>query len=262
MLTESGSSFGDRMKQYEMAYAGEKIATDHHICVRLDGKNFSNFTRKLVKPFDSRLTDAMVTTMNHLVKTANAKLGYTQSDEISLWIPIPEFEGTEVYHCGRIQKICSLLASEATIVFNTWLQDAVPEYKDRFARFDCRVWGLPDKEHVADAFKWRMMDCVRNSVSMASHHLLGHSKNMHKNTDQKIQMIRDAGSDWHQNEDRHKFGIFAETVKELTPIPEDLKHFPSNQGKENYMRSTIKNFVLSSFNDIYFTLGVQNEKIK
>lgn len=258
MDTEPKGSLGDRMKAYEMAYSGQAL-TDSHIMIRLDGKGFSRFTKRLIKPFDKRLTEAMVITMNHLLKVTDAKLGYTQSDEISLYIPKPEGL-TEVIFGARIQKLVSLLASEATVVFNAWVQDFIPEKQGSYARFDCRVWTVPTATVAADAFKWRMQDCVKNSVSMTSHHIFGHKESLNKNTDEKIAALFASGFDWHKHLDCHKFGTFAEMSREVVPIPDEVKHFPSNAGKAFTMRSVVRNFSLTQFDDIYFTLGVQNEK--
>ena len=42
--------FGDRMKLYEQAEAGRTALPMLPVCIRLDGKTFSNFTRKLNRP--------------------------------------------------------------------------------------------------------------------------------------------------------------------------------------------------------------------
>ncbi|KAJ3337744.1 hypothetical protein HDU93_000634 [Gonapodya sp. JEL0774] len=55
--------------------------------IRLDGVAFSTFTKDLPRPFDRRLSNAMVATSVDLVEKFNASCGYTQSDEISLVFP-------------------------------------------------------------------------------------------------------------------------------------------------------------------------------
>ncbi len=52
--------------------------------IRLDGCGFSKFLKGVVKPFDYRITDAMVKTTADLVAKFQPTLGYTSSDEISL----------------------------------------------------------------------------------------------------------------------------------------------------------------------------------
>jgi tRNA(His) 5'-end guanylyltransferase len=54
------------------------------VCCRIDGRAFSGFCKGLKRPFDERLSNLMAETTKHLVTQSGAKLGYTQSDEISL----------------------------------------------------------------------------------------------------------------------------------------------------------------------------------
>ena len=77
-------SLGDRMKGYESAEAGRSLMPLLPAFARLDGRNFSAFTRRLEQPFDKRLSDLMIETATFLVRESNAACGYTQSDEITL----------------------------------------------------------------------------------------------------------------------------------------------------------------------------------
>ncbi|KAJ3157952.1 hypothetical protein HDU89_000331 [Geranomyces variabilis] len=76
------------------------VRPDKPYVIRLDGCAFSTFTKGIVKPFDSRLTDAMVETTKDLVQRFVPVMGYTSSDEISLVFaaamePPPPAESTE-----------------------------------------------------------------------------------------------------------------------------------------------------------------------
>ena len=73
---------GDRMKLYEQAEAGRRVTPLLPICIRLDGRGFSQWTRGLARPFDARLSDLMVETTRKLVEETGALVGFTQSDEI------------------------------------------------------------------------------------------------------------------------------------------------------------------------------------
>ena len=87
------------------------IERNEHIIVRLDGHKFSTFTRDFKKPFDDIIGDAMKNVTMDLVSRFNAFTGYTQSDEITLFIPSLMKDG-ETYrkhaYNGRIQKLNSL----------------------------------------------------------------------------------------------------------------------------------------------------------
>lgn len=77
-------TFGDRMKVYESKEAQRRFLPLLPICARLDGKAFHTFCSVLRKPYDDRLFMAMAETTKILVRETGARLGYTQSDEISL----------------------------------------------------------------------------------------------------------------------------------------------------------------------------------
>jgi tRNA(His) 5'-end guanylyltransferase len=83
-------SLGDRMKAYEQAEAGRMFMPMLPVCVRVDGKAFHSWTRNLDRPYDKRLSDCMIETTEYLVDKTNARIGYTQSDEISLVLYSPD----------------------------------------------------------------------------------------------------------------------------------------------------------------------------
>ncbi|MFT5685710.1 MAG: tRNA(His) guanylyltransferase, partial [Myxococcota bacterium] len=62
------TALGDRMKQYERREAGRRCMPRLPICIRIDGKTFSKFTRGLARPYDARLSELMVQTTEYLVE--------------------------------------------------------------------------------------------------------------------------------------------------------------------------------------------------
>ena len=133
--------FGDRMKYLERMYTGLYVPISDVLCVRIDGKRFSKFTKKFAKPFDIRIKDAMAETAKYLTETTNANIGYVQSDEITL-IYTPSDEQKEYMFGGKVSKINSILASQATAFFNNYIQKHNMVSEDDLAFFDCRAWGV------------------------------------------------------------------------------------------------------------------------
>ena len=78
------------------------------ILVRIDGKGFSKYTKKLNKPYDIRFSDIMINVTKFLVKQTNACIGYTQSDEITLVLYAKELN-QEIFFAGKIQKMVSVI---------------------------------------------------------------------------------------------------------------------------------------------------------
>lgn len=107
---------GDRMKLYESMEAGRKLMPLLPVVIRLDGKSFSKWTRGLERPYDTRLARVMSYVTRCLVEETDARIGYTQSDEISLVIHSDTLK-SEIYFGGKVAKINSVLASLASVRF-------------------------------------------------------------------------------------------------------------------------------------------------
>ena len=58
----SKDDFGNRMKAYEAAETERSFMPLLPIYARIDGRGFSGFTRGLDRPFDLRITRAMIET--------------------------------------------------------------------------------------------------------------------------------------------------------------------------------------------------------
>lgn len=135
-----------------------RIHPSMNVVVRLDGRNFSKLTRKTLQldPFDKTMRDSMVTTVAHLMEFSGFRIqkGFTQSDEISLVLDPVEIHRT---FNGKIRKILSLLAAQASVVFTNKMK--------AYGLFDARVIQLPTKETVADYFRWRQADSETNCIN-------------------------------------------------------------------------------------------------
>lgn len=192
-----GDAFGDRMKSYEKDFTKLTVKSDKILCVRLDGKKFSKFTKGFEKPFDDRLSQAMIDTTNELVKATNADIGYTSSDEITLVFMIKGNQTEHIYG-GKVSKINSILASIATAYFNKFISENAPEIcADKgFAFFDCRAWGVPIVVEAMNVLLWRMQDAKRNSISTIFRWTIGHSEMHGLNGFQMIDYMRENGVSW------------------------------------------------------------------
>lgn len=221
--------FGARMKAYEAVETARKLDPMLPIYARIDGRSFSVFTRGMERPFDARMTAAMVETTKYLVNKTNARIGYTQSDEISLvWLAdAPE---SDVIFSGKLQKMVSVLASMTAAKFAT----VIPaEYADRLPHFDCRVFQLPSKDEAANAFLWRAMDARKNAISMVAQANFSHKALFGKDQKAMLAMLADAGVDFETFPASFRLGSFIRrdvvermlTDDELARIPE--KHRPT-----------------------------------
>lgn len=223
-----GDDLGDRMKRYE---AVEDRRFDGHLPIyaRIDGRAFSRFTRGMERPFDRDMSGAMVATAKALVEKTHARIGYTQSDEISL-VWLQEDEESQVFFDGRVQKLCSVLAGLATAAFTQAVigSDRLRPYADRLPHFDCRVMQLPSISEAANMFLWRELDATKNAVQMAAQALYSPKQLHGKNQKDQRAMIAAAGVDFESYPAFFKRGTFVRretfdrpfTVDELARIPE------------------------------------------
>ena len=129
-------SLGDRQKQYEIS-SETQLVPKMPIIIRIDGKAFHTYTRGMVKPFDEVLGTAMKKTMQALCKDVHTCIfGYTQSDEITLVLKLPDRIRSQAYMNRRAQKIVSLTASKATRYFNKFFIEEVwnfVKYNDKLS---------------------------------------------------------------------------------------------------------------------------------
>lgn len=184
-------NLGDRIKNnYEDRYR-ILLPRRTNIIVRIDGKAFHTYTRRL-KIFDEKFSEAMKQTASVLhSEIQGTKLVYTQSDEISLWITDYDQLHTDAPFNGNLQKICSVSASIATSAFNNQIENL-----PRIAVFDSRVFIIPELEEVANYFLWRYRDCEKNSAQTYARSIFSHSLLQGKSIPEIHEMLHAEGRNW------------------------------------------------------------------
>lgn len=225
----TNDKFGDRMKEYEMAEAGRKAMPGLPLLARLDGRAFHTFTKGMKRPYDAEISYAMIDTTKFLVDKTHADLGYTQSDEITLFWRGSD-EGSEYMFDGRFQKLSSVLAGMASAQFMKCMITS-QSYGDRAKKlvpsFDCRVWQVPSLDVAADVFAWRAADAIKNSVSMAAQAHFSHKELQNKNSVQKKEMLWEKGVEWGNYPWFFKQGTFVKRInREVTLTPYELSQIP------------------------------------
>jgi tRNA(His) 5'-end guanylyltransferase len=146
----------DRIKRYEMA-SKTILLPRSYIILRVDGRAFHTFTRGMDKPFDHKLSEAMLTAGEKVAKEIDGfRLGYHQSDEFSFAMTDTQDYESQYWFGGEVQKLCSITASLFTAHFNKAMAGTV-------AAFDCRAFNVP-VDDVANVFIWRQRDWERNSL--------------------------------------------------------------------------------------------------
>ena len=222
-------SLGDRMKTFYENIPKTHLTRRQPVIIRIDGKAFHTFTRGFQRPFDNILIESMQETMKYLCENIQGcKMGYCQSDEISLLITDYETINTAAWFDYQVQKMCSIAASMATLAFNRAFDEKVEQeymsleaeamfpsspnsdyikeqdniYKAhekaflKGAMFDARCFSIP-KEEVCNYFQWRQMDCTRNSIQMVGQANFSHKELQNKkNEDIQEMLFSQKGINW------------------------------------------------------------------
>ena len=211
---------GTRMKEYYENVYRFGLTRRTPVAIRIDGKAFHTFTRGFQKPFDDVLVKSMQETMKYLCENIQGcKLGYTQSDEITLILTDYDTLTTDAWFGYELQKMCSIAASMATMAFNKFFERNVFEWKDtvfavsylghlnneispedlalletymkaidKGAMFDARVFNIP-KEEVTNLVYWRQLDAARNSVQMVGQANFSHKELQNKSCNMIQEML-------------------------------------------------------------------------
>ena len=229
------TTLGDRMKSYE-ALTESRLLPQLPVVVRLDGRSFSKFTKGMQRPFDKEFRQAMVEVTKYLVEQTNAKIGYTQSDEISLVLHVDNPEGAIMFD-GRVQKIASNFASMASVKFLMEMQKRFPKKVSEgkvLPSFDARVFAVPNKTEATNALVWRVQDCVKNSISMAAHAYFSHKKLQGlSGEDKKAKLLSEKGIDWNDYSSAEKQGVFVRKEKVRVQLKKErLEKIPLDKRPE------------------------------
>lgn len=199
---------GRRMKEYYEQIPKTKLMRRCPVIIRIDGKAFHSFTKRFKRPFDDVLIESMQQTMKYLCENIQGcVLGYHQSDEISLVLVDYQKLTSDAWFDYEVQKICSIAASMATMIFNKIFEKNCIEYSrvvpntelgrdvmdayskavEKGAMFDARCFNIP-KEEVTNYIYWRQLDATRNSIQMVGQANFSH-KELHGKSCNQIQDI-------------------------------------------------------------------------
>lgn len=233
---------GNKIKDMEKKYSTSNRIDNNFIVVRLDGKNFSSLTKKDMKLeiFDDNFANLMESTMVALVEKFNAKLGYVQSDEITLIFSKSTKETSTFMFDGKVFKLCSILASYAGAHFNAKFPTIMGIDPNDYACFDCRVIGVDkvssdnmSEVSLIDALWWRILDAKKNAVQNYAQNFYRHSEIKGISGKELIDKMK-TEKNFQYYVDKKVFaeGILYYKVKEKTLIPLEYRKYKSNNGKK------------------------------
>lgn len=187
-------ALGDRMKANYEDRARYHLLRRTPVVVRVDGRAFHTWTRKLDRPFDQWVIDTMVRAAREVADDMQGcKAVYIQSDEASFVLTDFDKLTTEAWFDYNKSKVESISAAVMSVSFNGWWPKGKP--RDSAAIFDSRAFNVPLAE-VSNYFLWRMKDWERNSVSMYCHAHFSHKEMHGQGRADQHEMLHSKGLNW------------------------------------------------------------------
>ncbi len=238
-------NLGDRMKEFYENRSKTYLCRRMPAIIRIDGCHFHSFTRGFKKPYDKIFIKTMQRTTQALCENIQGcKIGYVESDEISLLITDYDSLQTSAWFEYAVQKMCSVAASMASMFFNRFFAEeansyikensnveAEKKYIDTLTSriniggyFDARVFNIPEKE-VVNYFIWRQNDASRNSIQGLGHHYFSDKEMLGKNNSQIQDMLHEQkGVNWNDFTPVEKRGsaVIRKTVTEDVSTPKGI----------------------------------------
>lgn len=263
------SDLANRMKDYEKRnryYLQKRLP----VIIRLDMRAGHTFTKGFKKPFDEIFLKTIAETAKYLCENIqNVKMSYQESDEISLLLIDYEKLDTDQWFDYRIDKLCSISASMATLAFNKYLtvnydewgyanlpnwdgggtnnkvedsllrlEEAYSKSIKRGAMFDARVFNIP-KEEVTNYFYWRQLDASRNSIQMVGQANFTHKELQNKScNDIQDMLMTQKGINWNDFPTYQKRGscvVRNKIILESDSIIEKCMLRDPKQGENNWI---------------------------
>ena len=182
---------GQRMKSdYEDALR-LYVPRRTHVVIRIDGRGFHQFTKKLERPYCHRLADALDEAALRLSgQMIGCRFAYGQSDEYSFVLTDAEPDDAALWFDGNVQKIVSVAASIFTGVFNKAFGG------EESGVFDSRVLVIAQRSEVQKYLLWRQLDASANSLNMLASAHFTHKDLLGKSTAQKHDLLHTKGINW------------------------------------------------------------------
>jgi tRNA(His) guanylyltransferase len=161
--------------------------------IRLDGRAFHTFTKKMKRPYDQWFASWMDATAVKLCEEVQgAVLGYVQSDEISVLVRPAQIKLGNIaggqWFGGSLRKWLSISASIASA--------SMTREAGEMVQFDSRVLSFDMTDDVIRYFLWRQSDAIRNAIQMAAQYHVGHKNLLGKDRTLQLQMMANAGVDF------------------------------------------------------------------
>ncbi len=150
------------------------------IIINLNGRSFSKITQLIEKPYDQKFSECLLSTMHRLCTEIEGVIfAYTHNDQILLVCRNDQNEDTTLWFDGKIQKICSVAASIATLHFNE-CASTVKLNLSTDPIFTAQIFSVPNITETINTIIYEQQQNFLTSIQFAC--IYGLLKKYDKNT--------------------------------------------------------------------------------
>ena len=213
----------DRVESYIDA-SDYKLISRLPIIININGRGFSKITSLIDKPHCSKFMEAMLSTMLKLCSDLEGVLfAFQSNDEITLILRNDQNNNTEPFLNNKLQKICSIASSIATLHFNNYTKSIDLNLIGE-PLFTSQVFVVPNIAEAMNVLIFKQQQSFYLSIQFACFYelLKKYDKNTIKemlnglNSEEKIDLLnQECGIDFHEYSSTFKRGAAAYKIPKI-----------------------------------------------
>lgn len=194
----------DRIQSYQDA-ADHKLLARLPLIICINGRGFAKHTELLEKPYCAKFAEGVLSTALKLCMEIEGTIfAYQHSDEIVILARNDQNPDTTPWYDNKIQKICSVSSSIATLHFNEYLKN---KHLDVIGTpiFTSQVFAVPNIMEAINTMVYKQQYNFHTSIQLSCFYelLKKHDKHTIKemlnglSVDEKIDLLRqECGTDF------------------------------------------------------------------
>jgi len=156
----------DRIISY-LENSDHKLMARVPLVITINGRAFAKGSELLDKPYDSKFSECILsTTLKLCNEIEGALFGYQHNDEIVIIARNDQSPDTSPWYDNKIQKICSVTSSIATMHFNS-CANAIELNMVSEPIFSSQVYTLPNIAEAVNAMIFKQQQNFHTSVQFA-----------------------------------------------------------------------------------------------
>ena len=161
------NKLSNRIESYQQV-TDCKIMNRLPIIICINGRGFAKATQLLDKPYCPKFAECMLSTMLKLCsQVEGATFAYHQNDEIIIVARNDQNNDTTAWYDNKVQKICSVTSSIATLHFNECVSKLQLNMTGDESIFTSQVFAVPNVSEAINAIIYKQQQNFFISIQSA-----------------------------------------------------------------------------------------------